>query len=68
MSVDELRTHLGLEEGQLLTNDSGELADILEIEGEYVWLGVLSRRDPIKVPLHSLARKRQSETVPHINL
>lgn len=57
LTVKDLKKRLGLKPGKLLTNSDGEQADILEIDGDHVLLGVLTRKYVIRVPLENLRRK-----------
>jgi len=58
VNIQELRAKIGLEDGQLLTNANGEHADILAVDDTHVTLGVLERRDPIRVPIENLVSKK----------
>ena len=50
-TVAELKAHLGMKPDGLLQSTNGELADILDVKDGRVLLGILSRRDPVWVPL-----------------
>jgi len=56
-AVKKLREDLGMADGQLLTTDSGMVADILAVNDEVVTLGILSG-GVIEVPLWKVGKKK----------
>ncbi len=53
-----LRKHLGMDEGQLLTNSNGEMADIISVvDGKTVILGIVSTGQQLEVPLENFYKE-----------
>ncbi len=58
MTPDELRAKLGMTPGQLLTNTNGQLADILEVRGQTVILGIIDTGKTVEVPLCFVVKEK----------
>lgn len=57
-AIEKLRADIGLKNGELLTNSSGEVADILSVDGDTVTLGVVSSGRVIQVPRENILPKK----------
>jgi hypothetical protein len=56
MTLQEVKEQLGLKPGELLQNLRGQVADLLEVQGENAVLGVLDTGKTIQVPLGMLVK------------